>query len=51
VWQKIYQKIAVTDSCLDACLGTGLGAHRVVFLYLVALLALPLFFRFVVLVT
>jgi hypothetical protein len=28
----------------------GLGAHRVVFLYLVALLHLPSFFRFVVLV-
>jgi hypothetical protein len=42
----------------DAGLGIGLGgaalalgAHRVVFLYLVAWLPLPLFFRFVVLVS
>jgi hypothetical protein len=43
---------------LDACLGMGLGgaalarlAHIGCLLYLVALLPLPLFFRFVVLVT
>ena len=33
---------SVTDSCLDACLGIGLGAHSVVLLYLVALLPLSL---------
>jgi hypothetical protein len=44
-------------SCLDACLGIGLGgvalalgAHRVVSFLLSGLLPLPLFFRFVVLV-
>ena len=46
---------ACPDACLDTCLGIGLGgaalAHTALpFLYLVALLAPPLFFRFVVLV-
>ena len=46
---------SVTDSCLDACLGIRLGGAALghtglPLLYLVALLALPLFFRFVVLV-
>jgi hypothetical protein len=40
---------SVTDPCLGTCLGTGL-AHTDGFLYLMALLAFLLFFRFIVLV-